>query len=555
MARKYRLTQDGPEVQALLNKIDGLKANQTPGQGATPTALETLALEGVLYSVVTKAVSDLVNYYTKSETYTKAEVGQMLSALSNGAFVPVPVLPEPSAETFGMKIYLVPTPDPKVQNIKDEFITVRSGEEGSYIYAWEQIGSTAVDLSGYVTTEALNTALANYVTSDALATALAGLSDVKYTSQSLTDAQKLQARTNIGATAPEIFWAEYGVTTLSEITTAYNSGKAVLCLRQGSLYVISKLEASFCYFTCINRTSSQYLLLNGQTSWSAGLSSLQTTGNLSQSVPTDRESTTKYPSVKAVFDSIGKWGVISQTQTWTGSAATGYDYTMSNLVYGLIPQANIDLYVSAGAVFNETTGYFELNGLTDISYNEMNRIYVTANLDNGAKNVSGYLQGNTSRTNISTWIGTWNQKLLCTQIAMVSHLESFEYSTPGNSHYTHANCNWMFQQSNYLKRIGELVMSDTTSATDAFSSLPSLESVTIKGLKISLLFKQSSRLNLASVVYMVDNAANTTAITITLHPTAFARCQADTTEYTYNEQTYTGIIALATAKNITIVSA
>ena len=53
---------------------------------------------------------------------------------------------------------------------------------------------------------------------------------------------------------------------------------------------------------------------------------------------------------------------------------------------------------------------------------------------------------------------------------------------------------------------------------------------------------------------MVENASNTSAITITLHATAYARCQADTTEYTYSGQTYTGIIALANAKNITIAS-
>jgi hypothetical protein len=54
---------------------------------------------------------------------------------------------------------------------------------------------------------------------------------------------------------------------------------------------------------------------------------------------------------------------------------------------------------------------------------------------------------------------------------------------------------------------------------------------------------------------MVENAANTSAITITLHADALARCTADTTEYTYNGNTYTGIVALATAKNITLASA
>lgn len=81
MAKKYKLTQDGPEVQALLNKIDELKANIAPVSGETPTALESLSLEGVLYSVLTKAVNDLLNYYTKDETYTKEEVADAISNL------------------------------------------------------------------------------------------------------------------------------------------------------------------------------------------------------------------------------------------------------------------------------------------------------------------------------------------------------------------------------------------------------------------------------------------------------------------------------------------
>lgn len=69
-------------------------------------------------------------------------------------------------------------------------------------------------------------------------------------------------------------------------------------------------------------------------------------------------------------------------------------------------------------------------------------------------------------------------------------------------------------------------------------------------------FADCSLLDLASVVYIVTNATNNgAAITFTLHATAYARCQADTTEYTYNGQTYTGIIAYAQAKNITIQSA
>ena len=121
---------------------------------------------------VTKSVNDLLNYYLKSDTYTKSEVQALIAAIQQVSFVAAPVLPEASAGTRN-KIYLVPSADPKTRNVKDEYITV----EDSGNYSWEQIGSTAIDLSGYVTTQALNAALSDYVTTAALTLALAGKMD------------------------------------------------------------------------------------------------------------------------------------------------------------------------------------------------------------------------------------------------------------------------------------------------------------------------------------------------------------------------------------------
>ena len=128
---------------------------------------------------ITKTVDNLVNYYLKDETYTKDEVHQIVSAIKQFRYVVVGTLPEPSAETMHC-IYLVPSADPQAQNIKDEYITIQSDSQRD-VYFWEQIGSTAIDLSGYYTSAetdsaisaALNTALANYTTTNDLTTLLA----------------------------------------------------------------------------------------------------------------------------------------------------------------------------------------------------------------------------------------------------------------------------------------------------------------------------------------------------------------------------------------------
>lgn len=48
------------------------------------------------------------------------------------------------------KIVLIPSTNPQTQNEKDEYIIQRTGTDPNYTYAWEQIGSTTVDLSNYV---------------------------------------------------------------------------------------------------------------------------------------------------------------------------------------------------------------------------------------------------------------------------------------------------------------------------------------------------------------------------------------------------------------------
>lgn len=85
---------------------------------------------------------------TSIDVYTKGQVDALVEAVNKFDVVVESSLPTASADTM-YKIYLIPSADPQTGNVKDEYITVRSGSVGSYTYSWEQIGSTAIDLSGY----------------------------------------------------------------------------------------------------------------------------------------------------------------------------------------------------------------------------------------------------------------------------------------------------------------------------------------------------------------------------------------------------------------------
>lgn len=103
-------------------------------------------------TLIQQTADNFANYYTKSETYSRAQVDQLMRAQREGQYVPVNTLPIASAETM-FKIYLVPSSDPQTSNVKDEYITIDNGTEAQARYTWEQIGSTEISISAITTQE------------------------------------------------------------------------------------------------------------------------------------------------------------------------------------------------------------------------------------------------------------------------------------------------------------------------------------------------------------------------------------------------------------------
>ena len=126
---------------------------------------------------IDKTVNDLVNYYTKNDTYSKTEVNTLISGLKTINYEIVSTLPTASATTYfneSKTIYMTPVSSGSGNNYYNEYITTRSGSEGAYTYSWELIGSTQVDLSNYVqkSRTIAGITLENDITASALRTAL-----------------------------------------------------------------------------------------------------------------------------------------------------------------------------------------------------------------------------------------------------------------------------------------------------------------------------------------------------------------------------------------------
>lgn len=113
--------------EKVINKVISISAQSTDVQ--YPTAK-------LLYD----SLQALANVYAaKANTYTKTEVDNLIASISTVSFVVVATLPTTDIQTN--VIYLVPSSTAQQQNIYDEYIYSNN--------AWEHIGSTAVDLSGY----------------------------------------------------------------------------------------------------------------------------------------------------------------------------------------------------------------------------------------------------------------------------------------------------------------------------------------------------------------------------------------------------------------------
>ena len=192
-----------------------------------------------------------------------------------------------------------------------------------------------------------------------------------------------------------------------------------------------------------------------------------------------------------------------------------------------------DLYISAGAVYNEQTGYYELNGLTDITEEEMRVIYKYA----GTPQVKAAFAYSNARTNLPM-PGMYNGSVYGAMFYSCSNLEvvylGYKKSSPTSYDvplvYTEGNnCFYLCKK---LKKIYGKIHQRIDDWDLTFGECLALEEVRIADLHSSIQLSWSPNLSKESVQYMITNAnppsgAAVGSITITLHPTAYARLKDD----------------------------
>lgn len=218
----------------------------------------------------------------------------------------------------------------------------------------------------------------------------------------------------------------------------------------------------------------------------------------------------------------------------------------------------------ADGTYNATTGYYELNGITDLTYSQavdiLNYGYISW-LPNGAST------GNQPLANrIRTMFPPQNNRIFAggTAISMQSNfqymsgVEVVKLQAGTESTIIVSGGTYMFYMCGKLKQIiGIFNLKDAPAINGSFDSCYALVSVKLLNLKTNINLKYSPLLSYDSVKYMVDNAANTTAIVITVHATTLSYLNGTASSYTstgHTQEEWQAIVTSATTKNITFAS-
>lgn len=181
---------------------------------------------------------------------------------------------------------------------------------------------------------------------------------------------------------------------------------------------------------------------------------------------------------------------------------------------------NRSLFEAAGAVYNEETGFYEFNELTDITEEEMGKIYKYGFcLDYHSLNryfIFNKHELRTATIDIQERLTNFNAENIFHQGSGFITI-NWKVSTSATSY------DGTFSNNEYLRKIiGVVDLGNSTTNNNILASSKRIESFKFKNMKFTLGKISSEFVTYESYKFLIDNAANTSAITITVHPTTYS---------------------------------
>ena len=201
-------------------------------------------------------------------------------------------------------------------------------------------------------------------------------------------------------------------------------------------------------------------------------------------------------------------------------------------------------YEAAGAVWNASTGYWEYRksegGLNDLTNEDMRVCYAEAWLNSAVQ--SGVFFNAKGRTTLNRMV--WSSAIDLTNAYRGDNLEVIFLKGSGSDAIP-KNTIGLFWFCYKLKRIANVIDLNYGSVAFEIRSCPLLEYIRLKNIKKNVDIAQCPKVSKDSLLYMIQNSAATSAITIKVHADVYAKYSADSDI----------VAALASKTYVTLISA
>lgn len=209
--------------------------------------------------------------------------------------------------------------------------------------------------------------------------------------------------------------------------------------------------------------------------------------------------------------------------------------------------------------YNEETGFFELNGLTDVTYEQAVEIMRVPDVASGSEN-NFTLSYSRARTLFPIIMGRgYTLNSVCCMMPNLEVARIVDYyivnngGDPDTLPISINSTRDMFNQTPELREVKgilQLYASDEMGVHfySAFSKSHKLETIWLKGVCLNMRLLNCKSIRRECWAYMIEYAVNTKAITITVHPDVYSKISDETNEEWHQ------LIDLAANKNITFVT-
>lgn len=249
--------------------------------------------------------------------------------------------------------------------------------------------------------------------------------------------------------------------------------------------------------------------------------------------------------------------VTTTEQVKRGGAGNSLETSMLELE-NLVPLAEV-----YGFAYDDSDRTFSYGSVDDISIPQMKSILKYGIISNNGGNISSCAITIPARVAIVVSCndyGYGNQIDASLAFAKSSRLEEVNFieSSPSSNCYVE-KFERAFSGCSSLRVIDNILVNAKKQANvfvDAFKGCSSLETVKIGSLATNISFADSPLLSYDSIKFLIDNAANTSAITVTVHADVYAKLAGTATDYGDNtKEEWMAVMASATEKQISFATA